>query len=245
MQRVIDVIKESKADIVLMQETYGSGAIISDALNFHFYLISSNLSIMSRYPIGETYHTYDSFRCGAARIQLSKNQEIVVSSLWIHYLPSISKQLREGTTPKKLIAEEMKTRGKEIIKILKDLKPVIDDSNHTPIIIGGDFNSPSHLDWTDATKDRKAHSGLVVDWPVSKSMTSAGFTDSFRKVYPDPAIHYSRTWSPAFPESMEQRIDYVYYKSNHLQAISGKVIDSHKVHFPSDHAAYITTLRIQ
>ena len=35
-QRVIEVIQESGADIVAMQETYGSGELISDALGFHF-----------------------------------------------------------------------------------------------------------------------------------------------------------------------------------------------------------------
>lgn len=35
------------------------------------------------------------------------------------------------------------------------------------VILGGDFNEPSHLDWTEATKDMRDHYGLVVPWDVS------------------------------------------------------------------------------
>ncbi|SVA18356.1 uncharacterized protein METZ01_LOCUS71210, partial [marine metagenome] len=35
-QRVIRVIKNSRADIIAMQETYGSGELISEALGFNF-----------------------------------------------------------------------------------------------------------------------------------------------------------------------------------------------------------------
>ncbi len=58
VQRVIDVIKDSGADVIMMQETYGSGPNIADALGYYFYLRSSNLSILSRYPITETYPYY-------------------------------------------------------------------------------------------------------------------------------------------------------------------------------------------
>jgi len=51
VKRVIDVIRDSDEDIICMQETYGSGPIIADALGYFFYLRSSNLSIMSRFPI--------------------------------------------------------------------------------------------------------------------------------------------------------------------------------------------------
>ncbi|MCK5730577.1 MAG: hypothetical protein KAH68_05855, partial [Draconibacterium sp.] len=48
---VIDIIKTSKADVVLMIETYGSSKLISDSTELNYHLISSNLSIYSRFPI--------------------------------------------------------------------------------------------------------------------------------------------------------------------------------------------------
>ena len=52
-QRVIRVIKNSRVDIIAMQETYGSGELISEALGFNFLPRGTNVSIMSRFPILE------------------------------------------------------------------------------------------------------------------------------------------------------------------------------------------------
>lgn len=41
------------------------------------------------------------------------------------------------------------------------------------VILGGDFNEPSHLDWTEATKDMRDHQGLVVPWDVSTLLQKA------------------------------------------------------------------------
>lgn len=34
------------------------------------------------------------------------------------------------------------------------------------IILGGDFNEPSHQDWTEETKNLYDHHGLVIPWTV-------------------------------------------------------------------------------
>lgn len=56
---------------------------------------------------------------------------------------------------------------------------MIRQTDSIPMIMGGDFNVHSHLDWTDATKDMYHHGGAVVEWTVSKEMQNAGFKDSF------------------------------------------------------------------
>merc|ERR1719215_1305975 len=37
-----------------------------------------------------------------------------------------------------------------------------------PIILAGDLNEGSHLDWTEATKDLYGHNGVVIPWRHSK-----------------------------------------------------------------------------
>ena len=54
-QRVIRVIKNSRADIIAMQETYGSGELISEALGFNFLPRGTNVSIMSRFQFLKTF----------------------------------------------------------------------------------------------------------------------------------------------------------------------------------------------
>ena len=91
------------------------------------------------------------------------------------------------------------------------------------VIIGGDFNEPSHLDWTEATRDSADHHGVVIAWPCTSALAAAGFEDAYRVVYPDPVTHPGYTYpsvNPArkpetvtwAPESDERdRIDYVLY----------------------------------
>lgn len=45
-------------------------------------------------------------------------------------------------------------------------------------ILLGDFNVPSHLDWTQAAKS--LHCGVSFQWPVSKMLEQNGFSDTFR-----------------------------------------------------------------
>ena len=36
------------------------------------------------------------------------------------------------------------------------------------VIVAGDFNECSHLDWTEATKDLCGHNGVVMPWKNSQ-----------------------------------------------------------------------------
>lgn len=91
------------------------------------------------------------------------------------------------------------------------------------VLLGGDFNEPSHEDWTEATKDKYDHQGLVVPWDVSTLLHSAGYVDSYRKFFPNPVTHPGFTcpagcpdidlkklvWSPEGDD--RDRIDFIYY----------------------------------
>ncbi len=91
------------------------------------------------------------------------------------------------------------------------------------VFIGGDFNEPSHLDWTEATKDSADHQGLVIPWTVTTLLAEGGFRDAFRTFYPDPVKHPGYTypadckdvfigkllWAPEADE--RERIDYIFY----------------------------------
>ncbi len=236
-QQVIDFIKDTGTDIVMMQETYGSGALIADALGYYFYLASTNISVMSKYPILETQPIYDAFRFGLTTIELSKGQKINLASLWIHYLPGWRTDSRDpNATAKKLLEGELKTRHKEIKEIVRLIDPYIQNANDTPLIIGGDFNSPSHKDWIKEAAEW--HHGLTVEWPVSKVMMETGFKDSFREIRPD--INYASPTMTA--ERVTGRIDYIYYKGKKLKAVDSDIHYNYKGIWPSDHPAVTTTL---
>ncbi|MFT7669855.1 MAG: endonuclease/exonuclease/phosphatase family metal-dependent hydrolase [Planctomycetota bacterium] len=244
VQRVVEVIEDSGADIVLMQETYGSGPRISGRLGFDYYLRSSNLSIMSRYPIHEVQRLYQGFRFGGATIELRPDVHVQVYSLWINHLPSVGRALAEGATADQLALADAKTRGAEMDAILQALHQHNDPSPAIPVIVGGDFNSGSHLDWTEQAGHLGNHLERIVPWPVSLSMERARFIDTYRTRHPDPVQRPGLTWSPEFPESHQDRIDYVYASKGDWRVLESEVLAEHQRGWPSDHAAVLSTLEL-
>ena len=98
-----------------------------------------------------------------------------------------------------------------------------DIAEGTMVILGGDFNEPSHLDWIRETKDLYDHNGLIIPWTVTLILDNNGFIDTYRTLYPNvldypgftfPADNPLRpveklTWTPNADE--RERIDYVFY----------------------------------
>ena len=242
-QRVADLIRRSGADVVGLIETYGSGPAIADALGYYLYLHSSNLSILSRYPIGRTYDFFHPFNCSAARIRVSKTQAIHYVNLWLHYLPDTQQQLEQGMKPDSIVGQEWTTRAGELKQILHYADSLGFLSGDVPTFVSGDFNSDSHLDWIRAT--RHLHRGYVLPWPTSQLMADAGFQDAYRVCYPNPKTHPGITWSPlidaADSSALRYRIDFIYYKGPGVVPREVEVIDTHPIRYPSDHAAVVGT----
>ncbi len=245
VQRVVEVIEESGVDIVLMQETYGSGPRISGRIGFDYFLRSSNLSVMSRYPIVDVHRLSNGFRFGGVTVELRPGVQVQAYSIWLNYLPSIEQQLEAGATGAELAAADAETRGSEMIGVLEELLPHLEVTPGIPVIMGGDFNSGSHLDWTAAAASLPNHVGRVVAWPAGIAMQEAGFVDVFRSAHPDPVQDPGLTWSPEFVDSHQDRIDYVYVLGDRWHVEDGMVLTEHPDGWPSDHAAVLAILRLE
>jgi endonuclease/exonuclease/phosphatase (EEP) superfamily protein YafD len=138
---------------------------------------------------------------------------------------------------------EMESRGRETNFILSEIRPFSNNSKNTPVILAGDFNSGSHLDWTKANKER--HNGLVVKFPSTKFMASAGFRDAFREIWPDETKTPGITWSPIYKDGLQTRMDFIFYKGEKLEPVWAEVIDTYLFEFPSDHAAVAVSFKIE
>ncbi|MDA7980945.1 MAG: endonuclease/exonuclease/phosphatase family protein [Pirellulales bacterium] len=227
IERTIELIRDSGADVVLMQETYGAGSKISSNLGFYYYEACStvgavwgaNLSVMSRYPIKDVYMNENrsnygknyAFNNGGARVQLTDDKDILVFSNWYN-----------GRKPQDLAGA------------LEGWRNLVDGADDLPIVWAGDFNSVSHL---DDGKGRSGHSRL---------MTDAGFKDSYRERYPNPKTHPCLT-SPGFGD----RIDFIYYKGAGLELEdAGAIVENFKgrggtPRYPSDHLGIISKFRVR
>lgn len=221
----IGMLKASGADVITMVETYGASNRVADSLGYYHRLISNNLSIYSRYPIVETYTYPDSiatFNFGGVMIDVG-GRRVRVFDTWLHYLPDAT-EVPTDSTEQAIIAWECSgTRDEEIRRILSTLRPYLNEADSIPVIMSGDFNTHSHLDWTVATRQLYRHGGAVVRWPVSVAMEQAGFKDSFREIYPDAAQHIGTTWRYAGEEpNRSDRIDYIYYTGKKLKAVASE-----------------------
>ena len=217
---VLKVIQLEDPDIIFMQETYCCGMEIAKQAGYPYSLRgSTNLSIHSKYPIVDTLDIFKPFNSHGAIIDV-KGEKILCFNIWLHYLPDLFNDIKV-LPPDSLIKSEYPTRLSEIKSILKEVDS-IQKIHQLPIIIGGDFNSASHLDWIESMKDY--HYGKVVEWPVSKTMTDNNFIDSFREANPDPTISSEGTWGFLSDDIISDRIDYIYYKGDKLKTKFSKIV---------------------
>jgi endonuclease/exonuclease/phosphatase family metal-dependent hydrolase len=159
---------------------------------------------------------------------------------------------KEGFGPVDAVTQEFAGNGH-----IPDVRHVLDAlANEVkpgePVFWTGDFNVPSHLDWTPAAKD--LHGGYVVPWPVSAMLDGAGFLDAYRVVHPDPVAQPGITWTPSKPlddpEEVHDRIDFVYLRGDvrveeaHVVGESEELADIVIEEFPSDHRGVVATVTL-
>ncbi|MEM7478187.1 MAG: endonuclease/exonuclease/phosphatase family protein [Planctomycetota bacterium] len=243
-QRVVEVIRESKADIIAMQETYGSGEIISKGLGFHFHERGTNLSIHSRFPVLEDISVFEAFKCIGALIELPGGHRVAFYSIWLPYgediwLPGVrakrsDEQLQAACEPSAADLEKMLAAIEERLSA--------DKYQDVSIVIAGDFNSMSPNDYASAFTDQFERR---IEWRTGSILLDHGFRDTYREANTRVDREQDSTWSPKFPEQEQDRIDFIFCKSQHLETDSSKVIRNHPIKFPSDHAAVLTTMAMK
>ncbi|MFF1723474.1 HAD-IA family hydrolase [Streptomyces sviceus] len=224
----LKVIAESDVDVVGLQETYGSAAEeLAEALGWHHHRAGTNLGIISRFPITAVLGDPDVGFYGAAGARIAVGEREI--DVWTAHLDY------EQYGP---YASEPLAHEEVRLAQMRDTLHRIGDS--APVVLVGDFNCPSHLDWPD------------VEWPVTKAAEEAGFGDSFRQARPDAVRDHGHTWSPvhAHPEPQD-RIDFVLHRG--LRVLDSRTCvsgtprtwpDVEDNDWPSDHAAVITTFSL-
>lgn len=239
---VLKVLQEESPDILFMQETYCCGMEIARKAGYKYsWRGSSNLSIHSKYPIIDSIEIFRPFNSHAAIIDMDGTHLLCVN-IWLHYLPDTFNDIKHYS-PDSLIAGEGATRLKEITAILHSVDSLA-EAGGLPLIMGGDFNSGSHLDWVESTRHK--HYDKVVEWPVSKLMVDRGFTDSFREVHPDPSLTLEGTWGYLNDDIISDRIDYIYYRGDNIRSKDSKIVmdDPAGGFFNSDHRAVLSLFEI-
>jgi endonuclease/exonuclease/phosphatase family metal-dependent hydrolase len=221
-------LSEIDVDVVGLQETTGGHALrLANALGWHA-IQGESVAVISRWPFGES-HGNPITQGQGVRIAIDGDrQQVDFWNVHLGYTPygPYDFCFDHMAVDAVLQREAESGRTGQIEATVAAMKASLDAADDVPVLLTGDFNAPSHLDWTEPAKD--AHCGYFdVPWPTSKRPVDAGLADSFREAHPDPVDEPGITWSPIFltnegrDEPMD-RIDFIYYKGSGLQVVSSE-----------------------
>jgi exonuclease III len=260
--QTVKVIQEAKADIVGVQETRSPGGVnaekLAQLLGWNHHVSSRNQVIVTRYEIVERLD-------GGIKVKLPSGHHAYIFNLHLPSNPYQPYQLL-GIKPKwhkhsdtpfirteaEAIAAAKEARGGEISALLRQIDSLPDED--APIFVVGDFNEPSHLDWTEKAAKSGRHP-IQVAYPTSLEMAKAGFADAWRTVYPDEMKKPGYTWTPIMkandPKTHHDRIDFVYFRGKGVKLQKAKIVGENKTHadivvspYPSDHRAVVATFTL-
>jgi endonuclease/exonuclease/phosphatase family metal-dependent hydrolase len=233
-----DSVILSGADIVCTQESTGdvSGSSkfqpeeVAREIGWYYCKIpsSGDVGVVSRYPIVSQETVANGVGLGA-RVRLTDNpvREVMVYSLHLDYLNYGPYEAeRNGSTNASVLQVELSSqRDEQATAFISNVQNPLSAADQTPVIVCGDFNCPSHQDWTQAASS--LHYGKVVAWPVTVTLTNAGLVDSFRPLNTDPFDVPGTTWSSIYVGTEPQdRIDYVFYKGLKLTPVTSNVFNT-------------------
>jgi endonuclease/exonuclease/phosphatase family metal-dependent hydrolase len=263
-QKGLESILHSKADIIGLQEAnVALAAKLAGDLGWHHAVGAfGGIQIISRFPVIDKTNIDFSL---VAKIKLPYTDPL---SLWVanthldpHYYGPYAAELAAATPQSVLLEEQRSERLPQIKALLAGLQPMIAGSPETPFMLLGDFNVPSHLDWTAATAAKRNGVGPVV-WSTSDAVAKAGFIDSYRHIHPDPLLQPGDTWSPVFKGTEPQdRIDRIYWQGRAVKPVAAATFKTAvevsigregssitpvaNNTWPSDHAAVVTDMSLR
>jgi exodeoxyribonuclease-3 len=251
------LIELAKADIVGLQEIGENIPKLAELLGWNH-----GSSFLTRYEIIDQTQGMGKRPWYGIKVKLPSGQHVYAFNAHLPNPPNQAYQLlglKGGyrTYPKIDTAAEAidgakKARGKYIDRLLKLMKSFVDTED--PVFVVGDFNEPSHLDWTEAAA-KAGHHPMKVAFPTSLRMVEAGFTDAYRTVHADevakPGLTWSPVYEPAHPDHHFMRIDYVYFKGKGVKVTDAKIVGEDKEHadivvspYSSDHRAVVATFTL-
>lgn len=263
--RIIEAIKKADADIVGLQEPDGKTLEIAALAGYPYADVRRH--IISKFPlfdpgVGERTEEGNPLYSIAgvdsktvhAWALVAPGKVIAVANTHLTSNPYGPELVRDGKTLAEVLQNETDTRVPEAQALADGLSGLA--KSGTPVFLVGDFNSPSHLDWTEATMKVRPAIKFSVEWPASKLMADNGFTDSYRAAHPDPVKNPGLTWTPGYPHpyvrdtETHDRIDFVW--AANAQTVSSEIVGETGnpevsiplSSWPSDHRAVVSTFQV-
>ena len=274
IDETVAVIKAAGADIIGIQETRLEGdpctaeicppmgesvaGKLAAALGFHVYeqtKVNDALwanAILSRYPIGKAMPNDTGVEVDV------QGRKVLVFNIHLDdspYQPYQLLNIEYGPFPYLKTADEAikaaaETRG-PALKLLFDDMTAAGEADAA--FVFGDFNEPSHSDWTEAAV-KAGHQPMVVAYPTVKAIEEKGFIDTFRAIFPDAGAKPGLTWTPTSEPSAKDdhhdRIDFALARARSMTVLSAGIVgekapeaDLVVTPWPSDHRATMAKVK--
>ena len=240
IDEIAAVIRLAHADVVGVQED-ARGEQLLRALGKGWNRAGN---VYSRFPMRLLRQTSGMTSCEVDRpIGEGRSQTVLI--LNVHWSPSNygpflmqEKLLNDGvpTDRKRFVMDILKrsdrSRGPRGIDATLSAVNELLKLGH-PLFITGDFNEPSHLDWSrrfeSRGEDRWVENPTAiplrfeVPWPGSIRLFDAGMSDAYRQMHPSETDHPGNTWTPPYPNDAPGRRPY------NAQSIAGKPVPLNQV----------------
>lgn len=245
-EALVDEIARVDADFVMLSEVRNYNntrfcdritASLKEKGKTYYSFYSYDSGLLSKYPIVDSAVIFPEKGDHGSIYKLVADmdgQEVAVYTAHLDYLNCSYYLVRgySGTTWERLdsVVVDVDSLLYDNMASHRDdaIRSFLADAQHERdkkrlVFIGGDFNEPSHLDWTEATKDSADHNGVVIPWTVTTLLENAGFKDSYREHFPDPVKNPGYTY-PADARTADvkrlawaaeaderERIDFIFY----------------------------------
>jgi endonuclease/exonuclease/phosphatase family metal-dependent hydrolase len=248
LHRLAHVIEVSGADVVGVQEPERNTGRLARLLGWY---ADPRAHVVSRFPIldpGDADGLYTFVMPIPGRV-------VAVANIHLPSTPYGPYQVRKGWSHAEVLRLERDLRLKALAPVLRVLPKLAERG--IPVFLTGDFNSPSHLDWTPAVAVARDDVPYAVAWPASRALADAGFGDSYRDAHPDPVADPGYTWSPGGPETrphdFPDRIDWVLH-AGPVTTVSSRLVGERgnpqvdlafAKPYPTDHRGVVSQFRVQ
>jgi len=253
LQKICDIIIETNPDVVCFTEVRNyknqdwtakiANALAQKGQKYFKGYTGGDVSFISKYPLDNGKQIF-SDQGTVVRFDLNVDGNIIIVSGahldYTYYASNLPRGYNGGdpnweiiddgngnplpnTILDSILAYNLKsTRDEAIASFIDSVK-----SETKPLILMGDFNEPSFLDWTENTKNMFDHNGVVLPWYSTEKLHEEGFVDAFRNFYPNEITNPGFTW-PSYTHEKEStswtpladerdRIDYIFFKGNEIK----------------------------
>lgn len=184
--KIIEAIRKADPDVVALEEAEGNTAKVAAALGWPYYSVRSQL--VSKLPLVDPPGANGRFEYA----ELAPGRVVAISNVHLPSDPYGPYDVRDGKPLADVIKLEEDTRLPAAQERLDVLPALV--QHGIPTFLTGDFNTPSHLDWTAAMVGLRPQIKYAVPWPVTVAAERAGFQDAYRVLYPDPVKDPGLTW---------------------------------------------------